>query len=333
MKKALICVLLLATLMSLISCGQTPKPKSYVFYEYFDTVGTLYDYTGGTDSDFAALCSELDALLMRCHRLFDIYNEYDGINNLATVNKNAGGGPVSVDEMLVDFLLYCKNMYSLTRGEVNVAFGAVLSIWHDYREAGAAVPDMAELLSASEHTDIDDLVIDEENLTVELLDPEMSLDVGAIAKGYAAELAAEYIRETRGEGYALDLGGNLCAVGTKPNGDGWTTGIKNSDPLSAQRYVYTFTLADMCTVTSGSYERYYTVDGVRYHHIIDKDTLMPKDELSSVSIIARSSALCDALSTAVFNMEYDEIKSFFDTLTDVKIVLVHKDGTVEILEK
>ena len=122
-----------------------------------------------------------------------IRDSYEGINNIKTINDNAGIKPVKVDKRIIDLIKFSKDMYEKTNGKTNIAFGAVLSIWHEYRTIGiedpanAALPSEEELRIASEHTNIEDIVIDEEHSTVFLSDPLMRLDVGAVAKGYATE--------------------------------------------------------------------------------------------------------------------------------------------------
>ena len=335
-KRILSLCLLVALVLSLLSCGGggSGEVKKRYYYEYcFDTFGTLYDYSGSSDEDFDRLADYVGAELVEYHRLFDIYHEYDGIVNLATLNRLAGEGAQRVDERIIDMLLFAKEMYELTDGECNVAMGAVLSIWHDYRTEGIALPSEEELRLAAEHTDIDDLVIDREAGTVELRDPEMSLDVGAVGKGYAVEVIAKTMEDDGLSGYILDVGGNLRAIGTKPGGSGWRAGVKNPQNPYSSGYVYYLTLADAALVTSGSYERYYTVGGVNYHHIIDKDTLMPVNYYTSVSIMTKSSALCDALSTALFNMTPDEAKALVESLGGAFAVFVYPDGRVETAGK
>ena len=320
---------LIATLLSLFACAPPTKAKSKILsFVYFDTESTLYDYSGSKDSDFAALVEDVKQSLQNYHKLYDIYNEYEGMVNLATINKNAGNGAVSTDKKIIDMLLFSKEMYALTDGEVNVAMGAVLKIWHSYREMGDRIPPKQELEAAALHTDINNLVIDEENLTVELLDPQMSLDVGAIAKGYAVEMIARKMEEKGLTGLVIDVGGNLRAIGTKKDGTGWKTGVKN--PTGGE-YVYYHELKNEAIVTSGSYERFYTVDGVKYHHIINGETLMPENHYLSVTVISNNSAFSDALSTAVFNMKYDEAKTFAKTLLGTKIVVVLPNGKTEEL--
>ena len=307
------------------------EPKGMVYFDFFDTVSYIYSYANDSQEDFQARCKGASSILLEYHKLFDIYYEHTGVVNLRTLNLNAGGEAMKVDEKLIDFLLYAKELYALTGGEMNIMMGSVLSIWHDCREqagnnpAAARIPTQDELNEASLHTDISLLEIDEENCTVRITDPKASIDVGALGKGYATEKAAQYLRSIGAESYVLNIGGNIRIVGHKPDGTGWATGIKN--PENPETYVKTLMLADTSCVTSGSYERYFTVDGQRYHHVIDKDTLMPSIYFSSVSIITPDSGLADALSTALFAMSYEDGLALVQKLERVDVIWITPDGT------
>ena len=275
------------------------EPKGMVYFNFFDTVSYIYSYAGDSQETFQERCDGVSGILQEYHNLFDIYYEHTGVVNLRTLNLNAGGEAMKVDEKLVDFLLYAKQLYTLTGGEMNIMMGSVLSLWHNCREqagedpANARIPTEEELNEARLHTDISLLEIDEENCTVRIADPKASIDVGALGKGYATEQAAQYLRSNGADSYVLNIGGNIRILGHKVDGSSWATGIKN--PEDPETYAKTIALADTSCVTSGDYERYFTVGGVQYHHIIDKDTLMPANYFSSVSIITPDSGLADAL--------------------------------------
>lgn len=307
------------------------EPKGMVYFDFFDTVSYIYSYAGDSQEDFEARCKGASDILLQYHKLFDIYYEHTGVTNLRTLNLNAGGEAMKVDEKLIDFLLYAKELYTLTGGEMNIMMGSVLSLWHDCREqagndpANARIPSEDALQEASLHTDISTLEIDEENLTVRITDPKASIDVGALGKGYATEKAAQYLRSLGAESYVLNIGGNIRIIGHKTDGASWATGIKN--PESPDTYVKTLMLADTSCVTSGNYERYFTVDGVQYHHIIDKDTLMPSAYFSSVSIITPDSGLADALSTALFAMSYEDGLALVEKIGSVEVLWIATDGT------
>ena len=345
-----ICLVCLLSILPLSACtGEIPsagdttgggntniQPKNRLWYEYFDTISIAYDYSGMTNAEFDKITDLIEDELKTCHELYDIYNEYSGINNLATLNKNAGGKEIKVDSRIIDLLTFSKEMYDTTGGEVNIAMGAVLVLWHDARVAAnknpqnAKIPDMAALTEASLHTDISSIVVDKENCTVKITDPKARIDVGAIAKGYTAERIAKMLIDRGVTSFVLDLGGNLRVIGTKADGNGWNTGIRNPLHDPDNPYVRTVVLKNSSLVTSGTYERFFTVDGVKYHHIIDADTLMPSNRYASVSIHTESSAVADALSTAVFNMTEDEINALVQRIPDVEITVIDTAGNMTI---
>ena len=333
--KSLSCLSLIwGLLVFMTGCPQSAvktEPLGMVYYTYFDTVSYIYNYAGGDSKKFEEICSETAKILEEYHNLFDIYYEHSGVTNLRTINLNAGGEPMKVDQKLIDFLLYAKELYTLTGGEMNVMMGAVLRPWHDCRQAAssdpanAAIPSTEVLEEANKHTSIDLLEIDEKNLTVRISDPAASLDVGALGKGYATERAAQYLESIGATSYVLNIGGNIRIIGTKPDGSGWLTGIK--DPMTGgTTYAKYITLANTSCVTSGTYERFYSVGGVRYHHIIDKDTLMPSEHFASVSIITKDSGLADALSTALFTMSYEDGLALVTSLGGAEVLWITPEG-------
>ena len=331
-KKNIFCFIALMLVFSslftlLFGCKKKVQVKEYSFYyEYFDTYTAIYDYSGKSDKKFEEAKNLFSKHLEYYHKLFDIYNEYDGMNNVATVNRLAGKEAVKVDSELIKFLEFSKEMYNLTDGNVNIAMGSVLSIWHKYREEGKSVPDKEQLSEAAKHMDINNLIIDKTLSTVYFSDPEMSLDVGAIAKGYTAERIANELENAGYSSYVVDLGGNLRTIGTKRDGGRWRTGVENPDPMSRDKYIYYLDIADVSVVTSGDYQRFYYVDGKKYHHIINKDTLMPAGYFSSVTIITKNSGVADALSTAIFNMDYETGLSVVSKMDDVSVVWYTTDG-------
>ena len=301
------------------------------FITLFDTVTVIKGYEE-TKEEFSAVVQEVFDVLEGYHKMFDIYYEYSGINNLCTVNKKAGE-PVEVSSEMLDMLEFCIDMHEKTSGKVNVAMGRVLSIWHDYRSEAddnygvGELPPMEDLQEAAKHTNIDNLIIDEENSTVYLADPLMKLDVGAIAKGYAVEMVAQML-ESRGiTGYVINVGGNIRTVGTKANGDKWLAGIEAPSEDFDEAYLAYLGLAGETIVTSGSYQRYYIVDGEAYHHIIDRETLMPARGFLSVSIICKNSADGDGLSTALFCMPLEDGMALIESLDGVEAHWVLEDGT------
>ena len=307
MKRAVALLLLVSLVLSGCTAVKAPEKKQYTatFLNLFDTVTTIVGRAESEQAHMEKAQAVHDGLLYY-HQLFDIYHDYEGLNNLKTVNDNAGIAPVVVDRAIIDLLLDCKTYYELTGGMVNVAMGSVLVLWHEARNdslndmANAYLPDSAALEAAAEHTDISCVVIDQEASTVFITDPLVRLDVGAIAKGWSAQRIAE----TAPAGLLISVGGNVCATGPKDeNGTPWRVGVQNPD--GGESYLHTLNITDQCVVTSGDYQRCFLVDGVVYHHIIDPDTLYPGTYWRSVTIVCQNSGLADALSTALFLLPYE----------------------------
>ncbi len=324
-------VLILFCALFFTSCNKkAPERFTQYYFDYFDTVTTITGYENSRE-EFDEVCLKLETIFEECHRLYNIYNSYSGVNNIRSINTS--GEKIVADKKIIDLLEYAKEMHTLTGGKTNIAMGSVLSIWHDYRTVGlnhpekAALPPMERLVSASEHTDINDIIIDKEDSTVYLADSEMTLDVGAIAKGYAIEIAAKWLSESGNTAYMLNVGGSMRGIGSKPNGEKWHMGIENPNATGEDNaYLVYLATVDEAVVTSGSYQRYYIVDGKSYHHIINPETLMPSEGFSLVTVICGDSALGDALSTALFCMSYEEGSALVESLSGVEAMWLTNSG-------
>ena len=231
MKRLLSLLLLACLLAGCSSPSPQPEQKQYnaSFLDVFDTVTTI---VGKADSEeaFREKTQVLHEDLKQYHQLFDIYNDYEGIHNLKTINDMAGKEPVVVDRRIIDLLKDCKTYYELTDGLVNVAMGSVLNLWHNARNDGindpvnAKLPDMDRLISASQHMDLNAVVIDDVNSTVFITESNVQLDVGAVAKGWSVQRVAE----NAPKGLLISVGGNVCGTGPKDqNGTPWVVGIQN----------------------------------------------------------------------------------------------------------
>ena len=309
MRKKL-CLLPAAILIfSLTACGARVQKFETVFTGLFDTVTTLTAYAESRE-DFDRYAGIVHTRLKELHELFDIYNAYEGVNNLYTVNENAGVAPVIVGWEIIDMLVLARVGYDLSGGAFNVALGPVLRIWHEYRTEGTALPPMDALREAAGLTDMDDVIIDRESSTVFLRKPGMSLDVGAVAKAYAADRAVWDVRTAGLPAGILDAGGNIITIGTPPDRgrELWNIGIQNPGPDAddTQTLLDTVRVGQTSVSSSGGYQRFYTVDGAAYHHIIDPETLMPAGRFKQVTVIHPNAATADILSTALFILPYWE---------------------------
>ena len=330
MKKILcmaVCAVLLLSGCSADSPLVEKKQYTATFLTLFDTVTSIVGRSE-SEEEFGKVAQAIHDDLKEYHELFDIYNEYEGITNLKNVNDNAGIAPVKVDARIIDLLTDCKEIYEFTDGLVNVAMGSVLALWHEARSFGrdnpqmAYLPDEKALQEASAYTDFDAVIIDELAGTVFISDARVQLDVGAIAKGWSVQKAAE----NAPEGLLISVGGNVCATGPKDkSGTPWVVGVQ--DPRNSENYLHTLYIKDGSVVTSGDYQRTYMVDGQLYHHIIDPQTLYPASFWSEVTIVCPDSGMADALSTALFLLTKEEGEKLLEQY-DAEAMWVDLNGEI-----
>ncbi len=339
-------MIILFLMLSFAGCKGTSegeyKKYSDSFFDTFNTVVKIVAYTK-SEEEFYSYFNRIQERFQELHKFYDIYNEYEGINNIKTINDHAGIKPIKVEKEIIDLITFSQEWYDRTEGATNIAMGPVLRIWHQYREDGkndpenAKLPPMEKLRDAAEHTDIRKVVVDTEKSTVFLTDKGMSLDVGAVAKGYATELVAKEIQEEGLISGIISAGGNVRVLGKPLDGirERWGIGIQDPDKSilpDGNHILDTIFLNNASVVSSGDYERYYIVDDKVYHHIIDPKTLMPGRYYRAVTIVTEHSGLADLLSTAVFVLPYKESKDLVEGLDGVEALWVMQNGNVEATE-
>ena len=355
LKKLVLSLLSLSMMMIMTGCSKKYELMSHYITGPFDTITTYMSYVS-SEEEFNEQCDYIEEQLNYYDQLFDKYNTYNGMNNLKTINDNAGKKAIEVDQPLIDLLNLSIERNRKISSKVNIAFGSVINIWHDYREEAEShdgvgtVPSDVELEKASQHTSIDSIEIDEKKKTVYINDALASIDVGATAKGYAIELIKDGLIEMGVDNFLLSGGGNVASHGQRKIqkegefylddcADKFCVGIESpqdgnyaasaDDPDSENEAV--LVVQGESIVTSGDYQRFYQdVNGVRYHHLIDPETLYPAVHFRSVSIITEDSGLADFLSSAVFLMEYEEGLKLVNSLDGVEAIWLLEDGKIKM---
>lgn len=283
-------------------------------YEYFDTITTFMAYTKD-EEEFNHYVRVLNEELKKYHELYNSYDAFEGVNNFRTINENAGKKPVEVDPKIIELIEYSKEMYDLTGGKINIAMGSLLGLWHDAREISvdnpdeARIPEESVLKTASSHKDINAIEIDKEKNTVYISDPDVRIDIGAIGKGYATKIIAKRLEEEGLKHGILSVGGDDVLIGDNPASENsyYKIAIQNPDLEDKENpYSSVVSLRNTSVVTSGDYQRYFMVDGKRYHHIIDPETMYPSTKWRSVSVILDDIAEADTISTYLFILDYEE---------------------------
>lgn len=320
------------------SAGPVYTKYSDQFFGAFDTIIQLVGYTE-TQEQFEEHTAYAQQRFVELSQLFDRFYEYDGIHNVCTVNKNAGIAPVKVDPLLLDLVELCREWYTQTDGQIDIAMGSVLEVWHSYMaayagETNGVIPTREELETAAQVISMEDVVVDREAGTLYLQKPGMLLDLGGAAKGYATQIVSDELYQRGLKSHLLSAGGNVVAGDPPLDGirNAWGVGIQDpfadmNDP-EAKSLDAVF-VKNQSVVTSGDYQRFYmTADGQRMHHIIDPDTYMPASYYRGLTVITEDSGMADIFSTALFCMDYPASRAFAEA-HDLKVLWVFPDGSVE----
>lgn len=302
------------------------------YYEYLDTVTDFTAYAKD-EKEFEKYKSILEEELERYNKLYNTYESFEGVNNVYTINEKAGVEPVEVDQDIIDLIKEGKDRYKKTGGDIDIAMGSVLKIRHQYRDEAEAdpdkarVPDQSLLEEAGKHKEIDAIEINEDKKTVFIKDKDVQIDVGAIAKGFAVQKTREKLEEAGMTSGIISVGGDVTLIGENPTKDSGKYSIAIQDPNLTDNYPAVVEAKDTAVVTSGDYQRYYEVDGVRYHHIIDPKTLQPSRYFKSVTVIGKDIGEIDAISTALFVKSYDDGLDFIKD-KDVEVMWIDQDNKI-----
>lgn len=338
-------LILTSTALLSAGCSSTKQPQRFQteWTGSFDTVIQMIVYADN-EQTFQKYVTLAKDRFKEMHQLFDRYDDYPGINNIKTINDQAGLEPVTVDQAIIDLLQFCQDQSQQTDYVVNIMLGPVLAIWHDYRDEALAfperaqVPPIARLQAAAALSDPAGLQIDTVNRTVRLTRAGMSLDVGAVAKGYATERVAEALKTAGMTSGIVSAGGsNVRMVGkpADPERTTWNIGVQDPDGnlmLPESQMLDTISTTDTSIVTSGDYQRYYVVDGVVYHHLIDPRTLMPANYFRVVTIMTPDSGLADFLSSTLFLLPLDQGLAVLRQYPGTEALWVFADGTIRATE-
>jgi len=246
---------------------------------------------------------------------------------LDRVNRSAGKEPVAVDSDVIDVLTAALRYAQLSNGAFDPTVGPLVKLWGIGTDT-ARIPAPEEIQRVLPLINYKDVEVDPQARTIFLKRPGMALDLGAIAKGYAADEMARILKSKKVERAIIDLGGNVLAYGEKQGGKNWRIGVQ--DPGGERgAYVGILEIKNKTMVTSGVYERFLIQDGVRYHHILSTSSGYPvQNGLLSVTIIGDRSIDADGLSTTVFAMGYEQGRALLESLEHVEGIFIFEDGSV-----
>lgn len=293
--------------------------KSSTDFFAMDTYMSITAYGGNADKILQQAKGQIK-------RLEGMWSVTDKSSEIYAIN-HSNGKPTEVSEETSELLTFALDISEKTSGALEPTIYPVLSAW-GFTTEQYRIPTDSEIKKLLKKVDYKKVSLSEKSVQ---LKPEMMIDFGALGKGYASDIAAEFLQDNGVSSALLDLGGNIKTIGAKPDGSDWKLGVK--DPKGSGN-VGILSVSDIAVVTSGNYERYFIGrDGKKYGHIIDPTTGHPVENgLQSVTIIAKEGKLCDALSTSLFVMGLDKAVDYWRQYQDFDMILITDDREIHITE-
>ena len=298
---------LILILLFITGCTNS-KVDSHNFF-YMDTYINVKIYdTENAESVF----NEIEKIYKEYHELADRYHGYDNLKNVYYIkNNDSNEETIKIDSKLCNMIKLGLDYNEKTNGSFNINMADILDVWKEYRENRNGIPTKEELEDAK--SKINPIIL---NDNCELKNNHPSIDLGAIAKGYATEKVGEYLKEKGISKFIINAGGNVL-VGEHYDNSKYKIGLEKPD--QTKEIYKVLKLNNTSVVTSGGYERFYTYEGKTYHHIIDYNTMYPANYFKSVTVITKDSGLADTLSTSLFLMSVEDGKKLIKDL-DVDVI-------------
>lgn len=302
---------LLVALLLLSGCGGTVREPVSRTWLAMDTVMQATVYDGDEE-----LLDQAEELVQELEEELSVTNPDSALSQL---NRT---GSAQLSPKSADLLEQALNLCQLTDGALDVSIYPVLRAW-GFTTGEYRVPEAEELAELLTRVDYRQVLLSQ-NGVAQLLQG-MELDLGAVAKGYTGDLLLEAFRQAGVTSALLSLGGNVQALGSKPDGSDWTVAIQDPE---GEGYLGYLSVSDQAVVTSGGYERYFQGEyGTVYWHILDPETGCPaRSGLISVTVVGSSGLFCDGMSTALFVLGEEEAVSLWRSLGEFEFILVTEDG-------
>lgn len=320
-EKYTVSIIIVSLILLLCGCSSfkdnTHYSKSGV---YFDTIISVTLYGSGR--------AEADNILEECMTLCEhyekLFNPNISTSDIAKINSS-GGKSITVDPDTILCLSDTLKYSGISDGKFDITIKPVSDLW-DFHEGSGKIPSADRLNNALNYVGYKKITIDPVNNTVSL-EPGSSIELGASAKGFIAGKISEYLKKNNVSGAIINMGGDICLLGSKPDGSDFNIGI--SDPDSSGAPVLTLTLNNTSVATSGTYERCFTYEGQKYHHILDPSTGYPAEtDVLSVTVISDSALDCDCLCTLCILEGTPKALSLINSIPDTEAIIIQNDGKI-----
>jgi FAD:protein FMN transferase len=269
----------------------------------------------------------LDLAFGEMARLENILDRFIATSEVAAINRAAGTSPVTVSAETFDVIRKSLQVGEQTAGAFDITIAPLMRLWN-FGSENVSIPDEEELAEARKLVNFLKVQLNAADSSVFLTDTGAELDLGGIAKGYIVDRAVDILIAQGITSASIDGGGDIRVIGSKPGGNPWRIGVRH--PRDRREIIAIVNLHNQAIVTSGDYERFFVVDDVRYHHILDPATGMPARGIISVTVIAPDAFTADAWSTALFVLGLEAGMKLIEELPEIEAILITDDEEVHI---
>ncbi len=297
------------------------------------SMGTVFEVSAYVANKYEAE-EAFNDVFKEVNRLDYLMSNYKEESELSEINKNAASEPTTCDNELAYVIEQSLQYSDITDGAFDITIGPLMKKWGFFKEQGR-IPGKEELKSVLESVSYKNIIIEETVKKSLFRDPSIvktisfkhsdtQIDLGGIGKGYAVDMAIRVLKGNGANSALINFAGNIYAYGTPPEKDSWVIGLQH--PRKSEGLLGSFEIRDKAVSTSGDYEKFFTIDGERYSHIIDPRTGNPVKGIVSVTIVTDNATRADALSTGVFVLGLDKGMDLIEKLSDVEGIIIYEDG-------
>lgn len=277
-----------------------------------------------TNEDFAIDC--IDKGITEVRRIERLLTTYDDASQTNQVNAHAGIKPIPVDKEVFDLIERSLRISALTQGAFDITYGSIDKRLWNFDRSMKALPDIQTAKEMVRLIDFRKVILNKEHDTVFLAEKGMRIGFGAIGKGYAADRAKAIMRAAGALSGIVNAAGDVTVWGCEPSGNAWTIGI--ADPDKKDLPFASIQLTDTAVATSGTYEKYAVIDGVKYSHTIDPQTGYPVRGIKSVTIICSSGELADAMATPIMVMGIKAGLHLINQLKSIACIIIDDNDNI-----
>ena len=320
--------------------GTGQKQELKLFKKASLSMGTVFETTIYAADKYIAEKTFND-VFQEINRLDYLMSNYKKESVLSKLNKDASAEPTDCNKELASVIEQSLQYSDITDGAFDITIGPLMKKWGFFKKKGR-IPGKEELESALESVSYKNIIIEEKTIkslaknpvtvkTVFFKNPGTRIDLGGIGKGYAVDRAVSVLKQNGISSALINFAGNIYTFGTPPGKDSWVIGLQH--PRESEGLLGTFEIKDKAVSTSGDYEKFFTIEGKRYSHIIDPRTGYPVKGIVSVTIVTGNATRADALSTGVFVLGLEKGIELIEQLSDVEGIIVYEDADSKLSTK